>query len=209
MKTTEFWTWFQQNEKVIRNSLLLGDEQNVDILHSLYHHLQSFKPSLTCELGWTKTKKYFTLTISSLGNPDGFFMVETLVAAAPKITKWKIKSFIQPKSDSFDSFQRPYGLFNWNVIPASIKFAVYDFHLDKENYDVLLLLPLCFHDKQEAEIMEYMYNMFLDLWGEKFVSRRINDIYLTLDRNENFSFLELVDMPFVLDNFKSIMDMED
>jgi len=205
METKAFWTWFQQNELEIRNALVLGYGQNEGILLNLYQHLESFTPSLTCELGWTKMKKHFILTISSFGNADGLLMVETLVAAAPKIAKWKIQSFIHPQPDSFVSFQRPYGLFNWNVIPASIKFAIYDYDLVKKNYDVLLLLPPSFHDKQEAAIMEYINNMFLDLWGEKFVGRRINAIYLTLDRNENFFFLELVDMPFVLNNFKLVM----
>tara|TARA_R110002012_G_scaffold78191_2_gene199304 strand:- start:1183 stop:1806 length:624 start_codon:yes stop_codon:yes gene_type:complete len=205
MKTTEFWTWFQENESEIRDALLLGEGNNEGVLLSLYRHLESFTPCLTCELGWTKMKKHFILTISSFGNSDGFQAVESLVATAPKITKWKIKSFIQPQPDSFVSFKRPYGLFNWNVIPAKIKFAIYDYDLVKKNYDVLLLLPPSFQDKPEAAILKYINSMFLDLWGEKFVGRRIKDIYLTLDRNENFFFLELVDLPFVLNNFKLVM----
>jgi len=206
METTAFWTWFQQNELEIRNALVLGDGQNEGILLNLYQHLESFTPSLTCELGWTKMKKHFIITISSFGSPaDDSRIVEALAAAAPKIAKWKILSCIQSQPYSFVSFQRPYRLFNWNVIPSSIKFAIYDFDLVKKHYDVLLLLPPSFQDKPEAAILEYINSMFLDLWGEKFVGRRINDIYLTLDRNENFIFLELVDMPFVLDNFKLVM----
>ena len=210
MKTAEFWTWFQQNEWEIRCAIMAKDEKEYNVICRLFEYLNYISPDLTCELRHLKRENIFIITISCWGNCDAFLMVETLVEAAPKIANWKIKAFIEPEDDSSNIFFTPYPLFSWNIIPNTIKFAIYNYDLDREIYEVLLLLPLFFCDKEEERITEYFYNMFLDIWGEKFVGRRINDVYFTFNEDrENYFFLEIEDLHFLLNNFKSVMEFED
>ncbi len=210
MKTTEFWTWFQQNEWEIRCAIIAKDDTEDSVLHRLFEYLNFFSPHLTCELRHLKQEKLFAITLSCWGNRDAFLMVETLVEAAPKISKWKIKAFIEPEPDSYDTFDDPYKLYNWNVIPSTIKFAVSNFDLEKEIYDLILLLPLFFRDKEEEEIVDYFYTMFQNIWGEKFVGRRINCLLFTFNPDaENYVFFEIADMHFVLENFKFAMGIEE
>lgn len=210
MKITEFWTWFQQNEREIRIALYDKDQSDGNAISRLYYQLNEISPMLTCELKTDKGKKPFIITISCWGKRDAFLLVETLVAAAPKMEKWKAKAFIKPADYNCDIFQTPYTFFDWNVVPNTIKFAIYNGDWDREIFELLLLLPIHLRSKEETHLKEYFYSMFLDMWGEKFVGRRINDVFFTFHHDiEKYSYLELEDMHFVLENFKWVMGIEE
>lgn len=207
MKIAKFWTWFQQNEHHIRHQIDIKDLREDNTISLMLLKLQEISPHLGFEIikESPRKKSPYILSISCCGYRDVFLMVETVVAKAPKIEKWVIKAFIQPTEYDFDFFTTPYPFYPWNVAPNTIKFAIYGYDLEKEIYEVILLLPLQLRDKKEEDVRFYLYNMFIDIWGEKFVALRINDVHLTFKHEKNYSFIELEDMQYVLEEFKYVM----
>lgn len=186
----EFWTWFAQNEHNIRIALSQHDETPGNVIEHLFAKLDAFSPPITCEVRKCPSPKKYRLTISAWGNPDAYILVTSVVALSPKIPQWTIKAFIKPFKNFDKLMSRPYKLYGLNIVPNTVYFSVCAADYDREIYDLILLLPLSVNSQPENILQSYFYNLFLDLWGEKYITSRINHIKFTFHRNHQFHFID-------------------
>tara|TARA_B100000949_G_scaffold206081_1_gene196538 strand:+ start:166 stop:774 length:609 start_codon:yes stop_codon:yes gene_type:complete len=202
MNINEFWTWFAQNERNIRIALSQHDKTPGNVIEHLFAKLDSFSPSITCEVRKCPDSKKYWLTISAWGNPDAYILVTSVVALSPKIPQWTIKAFIEPYKDIDELMSNPYTLYGLNIVPNTIYFSVCAADYDREIYDLILLLPLSVKSQPENLLQSYFYNLFLDLWGEIYITKRINKIQFTFCDNHQFYFIDF-DAIGALDYFKT------
>lgn len=93
---TEFWKWFQSNE-----AMLFDFEQDRErIFDDLLAEMHKVHPQLTFEFG-PKNDGRREFVISADGINEAFPNVESLYAAAPKLTKWILVKF-RPRREPFD-----------------------------------------------------------------------------------------------------------
>ncbi|MCB0465554.1 MAG: hypothetical protein KDC78_07750, partial [Aequorivita sp.] len=169
----EFWNWFVQNERHIRIALSHHDETSDNAIDHLYEKLYAFSPPISCEVRKCPEPKKYGLAISAWGNPDAYILVTSLVAQAPKIPQWTIKAFIEPYKDFDKLMSSPYKLYGLNIVPNTLYFSVCAADYDREIYDLVILLPFSYISQSEEILQCYFYNLFLDLWGEIYITRRI------------------------------------
>lgn len=85
-----FWSWFRQNEKNLRQ--FESDPQK--FLSGLTNEINKIQKGLIIELE-PPQKGIINMTISANGDKDLFPAVQAIVAKAPKITGWNIIAFRQ------------------------------------------------------------------------------------------------------------------
>lgn len=93
---TEFWQWFQRNETALFN-FERNQEHTFDRLAAEMHKVH---PSLTFEFG-PKQGNRREFVISADGIREAFPKVESLFAAAPALSKWKVVKF-RPRREPLD-----------------------------------------------------------------------------------------------------------
>lgn len=93
---SEFWQWFKKNEPELFD-FERDQERNFDRLAAA---MQKVHPSLTFEFG-PKVEGRREFVISADGIREAFPKVESLVAAAPQLPKWKWVKF-RPRREPFD-----------------------------------------------------------------------------------------------------------
>ena len=185
-----FWNWFAENEWHIRQAIYVQDKTPGNILESLFVYLEAFCPPLTCMMQSGSNSKKYEITISPRGNPDAIMLAATLAQAAPAIPNWKIKAFVGPQSNYEHLISTPYPLFGINIIPNTINFYVYDADWERERYDLILLLPLPLKVWDDTTLFHYFYSLLVDLWGEIYVTRRINNLLFTFRAEQEFCFID-------------------
>lgn len=206
MTTTEFWSWFQQNEMGLRIALETGGERCDNISNDFVRHLESFAPILSFLMQKKKKTGIIHLTISCCGDPDYFFLVNSLVAAAPKLLLWKIKAFIEPKDIGGCLENKKLAYENFQFKANDIKFSITEFDLEKGIFNLIIRLPVQLSFIEDYNLREFAYYTFQDLFGERFVFRRINDVSFTFQSHKDYSFLELGYLHYYLENFEAMFD---
>ena len=85
-----FWNWFQTNQQLLSIMKDPGDKVHLE----LGSKLKSIEEDLTFEIGKEENGKH-EIAISAEGIPELFPLVKQVVAAAPKLDKWKVVAFRQ------------------------------------------------------------------------------------------------------------------
>ncbi len=82
-----FWEWFQKNEARLADT---PPEKLVGAMEEIQGELDKYEEDLTVELMLDKTP---ALIISADGNASLFGAVKRVVAAAPKLKRWRVIAF--------------------------------------------------------------------------------------------------------------------
>ena len=88
---SKFWTWFEGEHDHFRN--IDKAKNGGELLDLFLAHLHEFDSELYFEVSQPLDDGSNELIISAEGVRAKFPMVEALVAAAPKLPKWKIMAF--------------------------------------------------------------------------------------------------------------------
>ncbi len=206
MTIAEFWSWFQKNEMGLRIALESRGERCENISNNFVRHLESFAPILSFKMQKKKKTGIIHLAISCCGDPEYFILVKRLVAAAPKLPLWKIKAFIQPKNIGGCLEHKKLAYENFEFKVNDIKFSITEFDLEKGIFNLIIRLPVQLSFIEDYKLREFSYYTFQDLFGERFVFRRINDVSFTFQPHKEHSFLELGNLHFFLENFEEMCD---
>lgn len=208
-RITEFWTWFQYAEAEIRKDLNFNNRES-SIHEALGLQLESISPNLGLKLSRNSSlinPRYY-LNITCNGDRDYFILVNSIIDQAPKIQGWKFKAFITPAGNPEKLIKEEFVFESCVIAANNIKFAIHNFDLEKGVFDLVFLIPLRVRHLGEEKLKVYLYYLFEDIWGEKFVGRRFNTIHFVYHELEQYSFLELEDLHFVLENFRLVMGMD-
>ncbi|WP_430402122.1 DUF695 domain-containing protein [Fluviicola sp.] len=96
---SEFWTWFQQNERTFFNVLNNKNANvEVDLFDRISPKLNELKDGYYLLAGMFD-KKTAELIITDEGDARNIVFVEELIADAPKIDGWKFTALKQPDTD--------------------------------------------------------------------------------------------------------------
>ncbi len=182
-----FWAWFEKNE-----ALLFDFEHRRDsAFAALGQALEKFEPHLEFEFGPKGDDGRRELVISAGGIKARFAPVEALVAAAPRLARWRITAF-RPRR---------------NPIMA-IKFG--DIELRPEDIDVCFLangrqlgLYLFFHghtEENHAALGQAGFLMLDEAIGEHDVSTKVGTIeFMAFDKHPDADRFPLTDLPALFD----------
>lgn len=197
MRTTTFWTWFLENELDLREALDTVQEcPNVLLFNELSQKLVDYCEFFGYEMRGKDTEgngKY-TLTISCAGQRDYFMVLQRLVDAAPKLSFWSIKAFVEPKGSIEELSEHPFVFPECTIIPKAISFQIWNWCLEEGIFDISLFLPLNLKEVEEEKLQELLYFVFQDLWGEKFVGQRINAVFLHFKKESQEEYIDLLDL---------------
>nr|WP_294861270.1 DUF695 domain-containing protein [uncultured Fluviicola sp.] len=96
---SEFWTWFQQNEKTFFNVLNnKKSDMEADFFNRISSRLDELKEGYYLLAGMFDSQTA-ELIITADGDVRNIVFVEELIASAPKIDGWKFTALKQPDND--------------------------------------------------------------------------------------------------------------
>jgi len=123
MTTTQFWTWFQDNQKKLYILPLLDMEERDSHFYWLGKHLSYYCDGLGFEIIFAK--EYTgpaTMIITAYGVKELFPKVFELVDAAPKLENWKFQALINPKKRNTGEDETPYDFGSFKIKVSDLSF---------------------------------------------------------------------------------------
>lgn len=172
MSTNLFWRNFIGNECYIRQSLeTYRDFRDSAPIDEFSLQLQNYYPDFGFEMRPEEkgVDGRYRLTLSCGGRRDYFLMLKHLVATAPKHPYWTVKAFLKPKGPLEVMLDEVFDFNACIIIPNTLTFAVHNWCEERGLFDLRLVLPLPLKAIEVEKLEDYVYIMFQDIWGEKFV----------------------------------------
>jgi hypothetical protein len=174
MSASEFWKWFEENNKKYLFLNEVEEDVKKELLEDLLAKVQSFSDKLFYEIGHHPDSTEQELVITANGDINYFEKVEELVAAAPQIKDWK---FIAFKPALGFEFSIDYNGLHFD--PANTWFQP----LELEERPLDLGVRVCYPDFDEEREDDFISGTFLMLdagLGEKTTALDIK--YLEVDK---------------------------
>lgn len=207
MTAKEFWKEFEQYEQGIRFYLDMPTKEEKD--HEPYRYLcaqlEHYHEGLEATLSGRSKENFgqYKMTISCNGDKNLFLYVNRLVDESPKIPNWEIHAFVEPKfnidSEILDS---PFTFEDFSITPKDILFTVIAWDPEKNNFDILLLLPLKLANIDYDKLEDAFVIIIQEIWGERFLADRINTISFISHITSEYDFYELEMLQECLNSFE-------
>jgi hypothetical protein len=162
---TEFWHWFQSNEKELYDF----EKNREPVFGRLNAALVKINPQLTFEFGPKEKDGKRDFVISAGGIQSAFASVETLYAAAPKLDRWTIIKF-RPRRNPINDLS-----YSQTTIKASEVYFLIARDKDLNRLGITLFLPG--YRNQDRTKFATMGFLFLDeALGEYDVETKVGGI---------------------------------
>lgn len=180
--STNFWSYFTTNQKLISN---LDNESDIiyqKINKQLDRRLKNYCHHLDYFLFFPKQKNEKPqLIITANGNPLYFSYVENLVNAAPKINNWQIKAFLHPTAElekMKQGLDEPYVFCDLVLKSSELKFALINPDEKKTKLDIIVYLKDYTIYCDNSILLEAIFMILYDLLGEKSMVEDLNFVQL-------------------------------
>lgn len=186
---SKFWTWFERENDRFRNIDKAMDGE--ELLDLLLGHLHEFDSELYFEVSQPLDDGSNELIISAEGVRAKFPKVETLVAAAPTLPKWKIIAF---KPALGFEFVHEYG--ELKIDPRKLWFLPLTAKTDPSILGLRIGLS-DFDEDAEAKIKHSVWIILDTGLGEKTCADRIRHLEVVAlpVKPEDEGFIELPELP--------------
>ena len=177
----EFWNWFHEYHEAFYYLKEFTIEEQAFYLNELDDRLRDYHPDLTYVIVFPKKNKKAKLILTANGRKDAMFFVIQLESIAPKIPKWTVIKFLQPKLDIkaiTKGKDSPYGFEEFPIKPSDLRWIPMQREDDRGPYDLIFHLtsfPQINPPMDEDKLLIYIHYILLDLLGELAVSKAIGD----------------------------------
>ncbi len=206
MTANEFWEDFKNLEEGLRLDLdSIEAEKNHSTFSFLCNQLETYCPGLSPNIlsPEKNSNKNYVFTISCSGNRDLLLYVNRLVDMAPEMKYWEVKALVVGKMETDPKIlDEPFKCDGFTITPRDIRFTVYSWDPEKDIFDLLMLLPLNLSKVDNDELENAFLIIFEELWGERFVSEKINCLFFTHNANLEDEFFNLEMLEFCLNSFE-------
>ncbi len=201
-----FWQLFQKENLAL---FLLNDlpkEVTLEKINILTQAMKEYNKDLGYIIKSGKEKS--ELIITAHGNPYLFKEVELLVFHAPKLERWKITAFLQPKIDievyenGTDKSLEFYGI---SLRISEIYFIPLDVPGKPHELGIKVLLKNYIVHKDNPRLREALYVHIEHLIGEKSFANDLSFIQIDQLKNEDLKdecILELYNLKFFIDSLE-------
>lgn len=188
----KFWTWFRSENERYRS--IDKAEDGEELLDLLLEHLHEYDSELFFEVSQPLDDGSNELIISAEGVRAKFPKVETLVAAAPKLPKWKI---IALKQALGFEFVHVYG--ELRIDPRKLWFLPLTAKTDPSILGLRIGL-YDFNEDSEDKIKNSVWIILDTGLGEKTCADRIRHLEVVAlpKKPEDEGFIELPELPIYL-----------
>lgn len=208
MKTTSsFWSYFTTNQKTIANLQNESDSTYRTINTQLERKLKNYCHQLDYLLFFPKRKtEKPQIVITANGNPLYFSYVENLVKAAPKIKKWDIKAFMQPKAEiekMKQGLDEPYIFCDLVLKSSELKFAPLNLNNQKKKLDIIVYLKDYTIYCDNNILLEAVFMILYDLLGEKSMVKDLNFVLLGQMPDDDKGLVQLYELQEYINKINS------
>ncbi len=189
-KETKFWEWFEENSEEIFNF-----EKNQDeVFKKINGRLRKISKGLGFMFG-PKIGKKREFIITASGVKHIFPVVEKIVAAAPKLKKWKITAFVPP-SKKLENM----GLEGLTLWPKDMYF----FHELGESNKINLKLYIKDFVEGDQRYIQLSFIILDNIIGEYAVVTKVGfvDFYLLPAKKKRDELHPLKDLRGIIDKIK-------
>ncbi len=204
-----FWSWFNDNQMHFVNYLKLLPKLRKHYTFWLEWHLNYYCKGVGYVIVFSKNKAQKNkLIITAKGQPEYFEKVESIVAAAPKISNWEIIAFVQPYAkidEIIDGIDKPFIFQDISLKASEVKFEPIEYR-DIKKIDMIIYLKYETIKADYKDLMQVVYIMVESLLGEKFLHENINFVQLAkLPEQNKECYLELYDLKLYIENISRQM----
>jgi hypothetical protein len=201
--TTSFWSYFTTNQKTITNLQNESDSTYRTINTQLERKLKNYCHHIDYLLFFPKRKTAKPqIVITANGNPLYFSYVENLVKAAPKIKKWDIKAFLQPKAEiekMKQGLDEPYVFCDLVLKSSELKFAPINPGDQKKKLDIAVYLKDYTIYCDNNILLEAVFMILYDLLGEKSIVEDLNFVQLGQMPEDDSALVHLYELQEYID----------
>lgn len=189
MSATEFWNWFEHNNKPYLFINEVDEAEREKLLDQLLDRLHSHCPNLFFAIGGSPGEDQ-GLIISAEGNVGDFHKVEALVAEAPNIKYWQVIAF---KPAQGFHFKLKHGSILFD--PSTIWFLPMESR-SRQNYFGIRVGFKAFDPSRKKDFLSGTYLMLSDALGERQAAEDIQHVEVCQlpDDPERHGYLELKEL---------------
>ena len=195
---TQFWNWFEENNKAYTFLDSVDDEVKEKLIDEFLERLHKFCNGIYFEIGGPPDGN-LELIITAEGNKKHFDKVEELINSAPQINGWSFIAFKPPMEGHFKS--------KWGELELNTEDLWFRPLSNKNNSDLGLRIYLKNYDLIENKkfLMTMLYKMLDTIVGEKSFAQDISyvDADLQPDEPEKNGIHPILKLPAYIKWYKS------
>ena len=201
-----FWRLFEKENLALFLLSDLPKEVTLEKLNTLTQAMKEYNKDLGYIIKSGKEKS--ELIITAHGNPYLFKEVELLVFHAPKLERWKITAFLQPKID-IDAYEngtdKPLEFYGISLRISEIYFLPLEVPGKPHELGIKVLLKNYIVHKDNPRLREALYVHIEHLIGEKSFANDLSFIEIDQLKREDLEkdcILKLYNLKFFIDSFE-------
>lgn len=196
--TTQFWEWFEENNKAYTFLDSVDHEVKEKLIDELLERLHRFSDGIYFEIGGPPDGNR-ELIITAEGNKKYFQKVEELIDSAPQINGWSFIAFKPPMAGHFKS--------KWSELELNTEDLWFRPLSNKNNPDLGVRIYLKNYDLIENKklLMTMLYKILDTIVGEKCFAQDISyvDADVRPDEPEKKGIHPILKLPAFIKWYKS------
>jgi hypothetical protein len=197
-----FWNWFQDNEEIIQNALLLGINAE-----EVFMHLNRNYGYISKRIGfliYAPEKNYdkYTIIFTADGYNKLFPKLIALEEQAPKLKYFNPQAFIKPMlevSKYKEGKDLPRLFNNYEFKISQLQFALENYNIETKHLKIKIYLPAFDEIKQFLELETDIKYIVMEIIGEIAFRKHIKNIQLDQLQPTQKGLLNLIELPHYID----------
>ena len=201
-KITTFWNYFQKNEQVILNAILLGINTE-EILSQISKKLDYVSRRIGYVIKSPKTiNDKFIIIFTGNGYRKLFAKIIALESQAPAMKNFTAQAFIKPLEDVtkyINGTDEPCNCGNYEIKISELQMALLDYNIATKQIKIDLYLPYYNELKHFEDLKHNIDWMVMQIIGEIAFRKHIKQIQLNQMPLEPIGLLSLFELPDFID----------
>lgn len=199
---TKFWSWFQDNEKAIKNALLLDINTK-----EVFYHLNRNYGYISKRIGFliisrSKNQDKYTITFTADGYRKQFPKIIALEDQAPQLQYFIPQAFIKPiqyKTPYLDGKDETYIFKKYKIKISQLYMALVDYNITTKELKINLYISAYHRIKHFEEIEIDLKYLVMEVIGEIAFRNHIKNIEFFDLPEANHGLLSLIELPDYID----------
>lgn len=197
-KITTFWNYFQKNEQVILNAILLGINTE-EVLSQITKKLDYVSRRIGYVIKSPKTiNDKFIIIFTGNGYRKLFAKIIALENQAPALEHFTAQAFIKPLEDAtkyINGTDEPCNCGNYEIKISELQMALLDFNIATKQIKIDLYLPHYNELKHFEDLKDNIDWIVMQIIGEIAFRKHIKQIQLNQMPLEPKGLLSLIELP--------------
>ena len=197
-KITTFWNYFQKNEQVILNAILLGINTE-EVLSQITKKLDYVSRRIGYVIKSPKTiNDKFTIIFTGNGYRKLFAKIIALENQAPALKHFTAQAFIKPLEDATEYINgndQPCNCGNYEIKISELQMALLEYNIATKQIKIDLYLPHYNELKHFEDLKHNIDWMVMQIIGEIAFRKHIKQINLHQMPLEPIGLLSLFELP--------------